>query len=227
MTKKHLVLLSAILLLSSMIHAQFLTPLSSISGPAEVIKLDGSTIKGKIKYASFGPNGMMSFMLLDEQGNKNKFKASDIEQLKLKVDGLAKIEIITEQSSNIKKLANSNFSEVVEREYIYWKRVKHPTKDKYLLLQLLNPGFDDKLQVYDMPNARSGETSSGNIGISGNEPTEYYVVKDGNTLIIRKKKYKKQDFQILFNDCPKIIENNKADFKHFAEHVFFYNELCK
>ncbi|NOY51228.1 MAG: hypothetical protein GXO88_11800 [Chlorobi bacterium] len=227
MTKKYLVLLSAILLLSSMTYAQFVTPLSSISGPAEVIKLDGSTIKGKIKYASFGPNGMMSFMLLDEQGNKNKFKASDIEQLKLKVDGLAKIEIIAEQSSNIKKLANSNFSEVVEREYIYWKRVKHPTKDKYLLLQLLNPGFDDKIQVYDMPNARSGETSSGNIGISGNEATAYYVVKDGNTLIIRKKKYKKQDFGVLFNDCPKITENNKADFKYFAEHVFFYNELCK
>ncbi|PLX12434.1 MAG: hypothetical protein C0598_05970 [Marinilabiliales bacterium] len=58
-------------------------------------------------------------------------------------------------------------------------------------------------------------------------PKAYYVVKNNETLIISKKKYKKQDFELLFSDCPAITENNKPDFKNFAEHVFFYNEYCQ
>ena len=214
-------------LLSFTLSAQFVTPLSSISGPAEITTLDGKTISGKVKYASFGPNGMMSMMLIDEHGNKNKFKAAELQQLKLKVDGLAKLEIVAEQSSNIEKLANSNFKEVVEREFIYWQRVKHPEKDKFYLLQLLNPGFDARLKVYDLPGKRSGEMSSGDVAISGNTATAFYVVKDNQTFMVSKKKYKKHDFQFVFSDCPKIIENNKPDFESFAEHVFFYDQICE
>ena len=208
------------------VNAQFVTPIGSISGPAEVTTLDGEVLSGKVKYASFGPNGMMSFMLLDTEGNKNKFKAADVQQLKLKVDGLAKLEIIAEQSSNIEKLANSNFKEVVEREYVYWQRVKHPEKDKFLLLQLLNPGFDSKIKVYDAPSNKSGETSVGDVAVSGNKATAYYVIKKGQSLKVSKKHYKKVDFGRLFNDCPFVITNNKPDFKEFSAVVFYYDQMC-
>ncbi len=225
---KYLILTTLILAISINISkAQFVTPINSISGTAEVTSLDGTIIKGDVKMASFGNNGITSFFLKDEAGLKHKFKADEVKMLKLKVDGLAKLEIIGEQSSNLSKLANSNFKEVTEREFIYWKRVKHPEKDKYLLLQLLNPGFDSLLEVYDLPNARTAESFTGDIAISGDMPKAYYVVKNGETLEIKKNKYKKQDFELLFSDCPVIIENNKPDFKHFAEHVFFYNEYCQ
>lgn len=222
-----LIMLLAILLTTISIKAQFVTPLTTISGPAEVTTVDGKTYTGKLKNAMFGSNGIMSFKLKDDEGHDTKFKAVDVAQLKLKIDGLAKIEMVVEQSSNISKLANSNFKEVVDREYIYWQRVKSPDKDKYYLLQLLNPGFDDLLKVYDLPNSKSAETSVGGVAVSGNTATAYYVVKNGKTLKITKKKYKKQDFKLLFEDCPQIIENNEPDFKAFAEHVFFYNERCK
>jgi len=208
------------------LNAQFVTPLTTISGPAEVTTLDGKVISGKVKSASFGTNGMMSFTVKDEEGNKTKYKAADVQQLKLKVDGLAKLEITAEQTSNIEKLANSNFKEVIEREFIYWQRVKQVGKDKYLLLQLLNPGFDSKLKVYDLPNSKSGETSIGGIAVSGDEATAYLVVKNGESLKITKKKYKKQDFALLFSDCQKIIDNNEPNFKEFATHVYFYDQLC-
>jgi len=115
----------------------------------------------------------------------------------------------------------------VDRKFIYWQRVKFPDKDKFILLQLLNPGFDDLLKVYEIPNAKTGETSIDGIAVSGNEAKAYYVVKKGETIKITKKKYKKQDFKLLFGDCQQIIDNNEPDFKYFAEHVFFYNELCK
>lgn len=220
-------LLMISVLLNFALSAQFVTPLSTISGPAEVTTLDGKVISGNVKSASFGTNGMMSFTLKDEDGVKNKYKAADVQQLKLKVDGLARLEITAEQSSNIEKLANSNFKEVVEREFIYWQRVKQVGKDKYLLLQLLNPGFDTKLKVYDLPNVKSGETSIGGIAVGGDKATAYLVVKNGESLKITKKKYKKQDFKLLFSDCPKIIENNEPNFKEFATHVFFYDQLCE
>ncbi len=221
-----LIMLPVILLTAMNIKAQFVTPLTTISGSAEVTTADGKTYTGKLKNAMFGTTGIMSFKLKDDAGNDTKFKAADVEQLKLKVDGLAKLEIVSEQSSNISKLANSNFKEVVDRKYIYWQRVKHHAKDKYYLLQLLNPGFDDLLKVYDLPNSKSGESSVGGIAVSGNDATAYYVIKNGKTLKITKKKYKKQDFKMLFEDCPQIIENNEPDFKAFAGHVFFYNERC-
>lgn len=94
-------------------------------------------------------------------------------------------------------------------------------------MQLLNPGFDTKLKVYDLPNAKSGETSIGGIAVGGDKATAYLVVKNGESLKITKKKYKKQDFKLLFSDCPKILENNEPNFKEFATHVFFYDQLCE
>ncbi len=220
------VLIALFLFASIQIQAQFVTALTSISGPAEVITLDGKILKGKLRSASFGSKGIMSFKLIDEKDIAHKFKAAEVQQLKLKVDGLAKMEIIAEQSSNIEKLANSNFKEVVEREYILWQRVKQPGKEKCYLLQLLNPGFDSKIKVYDLPNAKSGETSVGDIAVSGNNATAYYVVTNGETYKISKSKYVKEGYKLLFNTCADMKEA-KPDFKLFSAHVFYYDQACK
>ena len=208
------------------IQAQFVTPLSSISGAAEVITLNGEVIKGKLRNAAFGPKGIMSFKIIDKDGNGTKYKAAEVQQLKIAVDGLAKLEITAEQSSNIEKLAHSNFTEVVERKFILWQRVKQPNKEKYMLLQLLNPGFDSKLKVYDIPGAKSGETSVGGVAVSGNTATAYYVLKNDQIYKITKSKYKKTGYALLFNDCD-LMNDKKPDFKAFSAHVFIYDQTCK
>lgn len=221
-----LLFLLTCIFLSPSIRAQFVTPIYAISGSVEVITLEGETLKGELRNAGFGPNGIMSFKVIEESGEGRKFKADEVKQLKIKVDGLAKMEIIAEQSSNIEKLAHSNFEEVLDRAFIYWQRVKHPTKDKYLLLQLLNPGFDHRLKVYDKPGSKSGETSVGGVAVSGNQSGAYYVIKNGETLLISKKKYQKQDYQLLFGDCEK-MKIDKPNFKEFAAHVFIYESTCE
>lgn len=195
------IVLSLIFVITITAKAQFVTPIDAITGPAEVITVDGKTYSGKLKNAMFGTNGMMSFKLKDDAGEDTKFKAVDVKQLKIKVDGLAKLEIISEQSSNIQKLAKSNFKEVVDRKFIYWQSVKLPGKDKVMLLQLLNPGFDNLLKVYEVPNAKSAETSVDGVAVSGNKAKAYYVVKNGETIKITKKKYKKIDYELLLGDC--------------------------
>lgn len=226
MKKQKFLLIQLFSLLVISVSAQFVTPLESISGDAIVITAAGETLEGQLKNAATGPNGLISFKLTDFNGRDHKFKAEDVKELKIKVDGLAKLEIIAEQSSNISKLANSNFDEIVQREYIIWQQLKHPTKDKFLLLQLLNPGFDSKIKVYQKPNAESGETSVGGVAVSGGEATAYMLVKDGKTILMTKKDYKKGGYTELFSDCEQ-MNNPKPDFKEIALDVFSYDQLCK
>ncbi len=217
--------LSILLLAAINPKAQFVTPLTTVSGQAEVTTVEGKSYSGKLKNTIFSSTGIMSFILIDTTADDIKFKAEEVKQLKLEVDGLAKLEIGAKQSLNNSKFANSNYNEVDDRKYIYWQRVKNPDKDKYCLMQLLNPGFDDLIRVYDLPKAKSAEPSDD--GVHGNIPTAYYVVKNGKTLKITKKKYKEQDFELLFGDCQQLIDNNEPEFEAFAEHVFYYNKRCK
>lgn len=203
--------------------AQFVTPLESISGDVICTKADGVIIEGELKNAMTGSNGLMSFKIMDFNGRDHKLKADDVRELKIKVDGLAKLEIIAEQSANLEKLANSNFEEVVTRDYIIWQQVKHPEKDKNLLLQLVNPGFDSKIKVYDSPGSRSAETSVNGVATSGGQATAYYVVKDGKTIKLTKKDYKKGAYSELFADCPS-MKKDKPDLSEFALDILEYNQ---
>lgn len=207
------------------LNAQFVTPLTTVSGQAEVTTIEGKRYSGKLKNTDFSSTGIISFILIDTTTDDIKFKAEEVKQLKLEVDGLAKLEIGAKKSPNTSKFANSNYNEADDRKYIYWQRVKTPDKDKYQLMQLLNPGFDNLIKVYDLPNAKSAEPSGD--GVPREKATAYYVVKNGKTLKITQKKYKEQDFELLFGDCQQIIDKNEPDFEVFAEHVFYYNKQCK
>lgn len=220
------IFLSFLFLISINVSAQFVTPLETISGDAIVTTSSGEVYEGKLKNAMTGPNGLISFKLKDASGTDHNYKVADIKELKIKIDGLARLEIVAEQTETISKLANSNFEEVVTRDYIIWQQVKHPKKDKFLLLQLLNPGFDSKIKVYHKPNAESGQTSVGGVAVSGGEANAYILVKDGQTIEMSKKQYKKGGYQELFSDCEK-MKKEKPDFKAFAVDVFTYDQLCE
>lgn len=207
------------------LNAQFVTPLTSLSGDIIVTNVDDQVYEGKIKNAVNGPNGLVSFKLKDSNGTDHKFKAEDVKELKIKVDGMARLEIVAEQTSNLKKLAHSNFKEVVQRDYIIWQQFTHPKSKKLFLLQLLNPGFDSKIKVYQKPNAKTGAMSVGNIDVSGGEATAYYVLKGSDSYEISKRKYQKEGYQSLFSDCTQ-MNNEKPKFKEFAIDVFTYDQAC-
>lgn len=138
--------------------------------------------------------------------------------------------MIAESTESIKKIIKTDFKEIIEREYIIYEQALLPKKkDKYRLLQLLNPGFDHRIKVFQDPNAK--ETAGIKIGgakLVGGEDKSFLVVKDGaKSEKITKGKYKKQ-FQILFGDCDlaSVMDNSKMKFKNFAAHVFVYDQIC-
>ncbi|MGM0581165.1 MAG: hypothetical protein ACQETL_10825 [Bacteroidota bacterium] len=213
---------------------QFLTPVNSLTGDAKVVTKDGEVIKGDIRSAFFSGKGLKSFRIKDaETGEKTRFKADEVESLRIKMDAWAKFATKMEQTSSVQKMSEANFEEAVDREYIYYHSVKWPKKrKKYILSQLLNAGFDSKIKVYDYPaGKKTASVGIGGMDIAGGNAKEY-VVKLGDqeeTIMALKRKYDKEYFDMFFGDCEKLssLDKNEKEWDEFAAHVFIYDTECE
>lgn len=222
----------ALLMVANFAEAQqFLTPVSSLTGDAVAETQDGKTISGDIRMAVLGPKGLIKFRIKDEgTGEVFKFEAEQVKTLRVKMDGLAKLETFAQQTSTISRLSNANFDEAQEREFIYYHTVAWPDKPgKYMLVQLLNAGWESKVKVYDYPAKKTGTTSIGGIDVAGGEAKSYVVDYLGTTSIVDKKNYKKSHFDKMFGGCEAItsLEENQSGFDDFALHVFLFEKECE
>jgi len=195
-----------------------------------VVKNDDSMVWGKASSGMIGPNGMMSITLKDTvTGEKSKFKVVDIKEVGVSSKGgLGKFETMTSalQSANsISEMARTDYKSVLNADYYIYRRVVDK-KGKPRMLQLLNPGFETRMQVYADPKAK--ESSGGLLSNMAEGMEESYYVARGNSsaTYVQKKKYKKS-MSSVFDDCSTILEAYKPDFSEFAEHVFYYENECK
>ncbi|MFY0600044.1 MAG: hypothetical protein JXR03_10260 [Cyclobacteriaceae bacterium] len=192
----------------------------------------GDTVRGKIASAMIGLGQLRSFTIKKEDGSKVKFKSPDIKVLAVKPSKLTNIESAM-SVPNVAKAGEIDFDKVVNREWVYFEQALLPKKkDKFVLMQLLNPGFDSKIKVYLDPNAKeTGGIGVGGIKVTGGEDKSYLVVFDGGkSEVYKKSRYKKEALKQLYKDCSVFKENyggEKFKWKNFAEHVFVYDQLCK
>jgi hypothetical protein len=187
---------------------------------------DGTIVEGKVGMATINNGYLSSLTLKDASGEKHKHKAEEIKQFKVKMGFLAKLDAANEGSGSIGEMFKTDYNEIIEREYIIYKQALLPKKkDKFRLMQLVNPGFDSKIQVFDDPG---GKETSGII--SGGKDKSYLVVIDGKKSVeVTKGNYKK-DFAELYGDCTtfmETIDSKKPNFWDMAAHVFAYDQLCK
>mgnify|MGYP006921589260 CR=1 FL=1 len=230
---KKLQLISIMLVVPFMLRAQaFISGVSELHPSKDcIVELtDGSEMKAGMSSAVIINGFLKTVTLKDENGVKTKLKADEIRRLKVKADALAKLDMMAESTSSVKELIKTDYNDIIDREYIIYEQALLPKKkDKYRLLQLLNPGFDHRIKVYQDPDAK--ETmglSLGDVQLTGGEDKSYLVVKDGaKSVVVKKNKYKK-DFPELFGDCSigEIIDSGKVKFKNFAAHVFVYDQIC-
>lgn len=231
--KRSLLSLFAAILYYSLHGQGFIMPLSDFPASQEcyVIKGDGTRIEGTIKSVSL-MTGITSVNLQNKEGIRVKLDASDIKEFGVKATGLVKMELLAESTETVKKMTKADFSEIAGREYIIYQQVLLPgKKDKYALLQLLNPGFDSKIKVFQDPNAQQTKgLTFGDAQLSGGEDKSYLFVKNGEQAILVKKGSYKKDFQRLFGDCSRMMnaynDGEKLKFKNAAEHVWVYDKAC-
>ncbi|NLR92163.1 hypothetical protein [Flammeovirga agarivorans] len=232
-------LLSIILLLFSQFSfGQSFVPALSVSGmvsakSAYVIKNDGTKIEGKVTSASLTNNILKTVTMKTSDGEKMKFKAEDIKQFAVVPKDLFKFEQ-SMTAGSIKELAGRDFADVVDQSHVYYEQAILPgKKNKFALMQLLNPGFDHVVKVYKDPNAKQ----TGGIGVAGVKVTggidkSYLVCDTGSNraVLMEKKKYKKEAQKVIFDKCPEVFNKyyagEKFQWKDFAEHVYVYDQLC-
>jgi len=197
-----------------------------------VILASGEVITGKLSGASGGSSGLSKLTVKLENGEKAKFKPEEVVLVKIKASDLAKIAMVASSGSSIKEASNTDFEEIINREYIIFETAQTAKKaDKSVLFQLLNPGFDNKIKVYacDDGNKTMG-IGIGQINITGGMDKSYFFVKrDQKTVKVTKGDYKK-DFKELYGDCPEMIsyyQRDKIKWSDIAAHVFVYDQKCK
>ena len=205
---------------------QFIEPVENpMSKECYLTLKNGVETKCEFKSASMS-NGIKSMTIVDENGVKIKYKAEEVEKLRIKMSTWAKIGTIAEGSESITAAAKLDVNEIIKREFIIYEQALLPKKkDKYALLQLLNPGFDGRIKVYENPMGGESGLSVGGIKVTGGEEKSFLVVKDGDkSMKIKKGSYKK-DFSLLFGDCPQMLKtfsDEKIKIQDMAIHVLYY-----
>ncbi len=231
MQKLKITILLLIALVSEVTAQEFLTPYNTFVSDrlAYVITQEGDSISGYLRSATEASGFIRRVTILDEFGNKRKFKATQLQRFAIQPGAFAKIETAASSASSLRRAIQTDFDEVLDRDWLIYDSQEIPRrKGKTGLLQLLNPGFDEHIKVYHHPNgSKSMPLSIGNIRVVGGEDRTFLVVKgDQKPQIVRKAKYKKA-FARLFADDTDFIRNwhKGAKFRDFAQHVAVYSKL--
>lgn len=203
-----------------------------LNKPAIVTMADGSEVNGKFGGAVLISGYLDKVTIKGDNGEKLKIKPEEITQLKIKASNMAKMAMISSSTSSIKEVTRKDFNEIKTREYIIFETAQRSNKAaKYRLMQLLNPGFDDKIKVYADPNANEtrGIGISG-IKITGGEEKSFLMVKGNDkSVVVRKATYSK-NFEELYKGCPEMVkafQGSRLKWEDIAGHVYAYNEACK
>jgi len=186
---------------------------------------DGQRIKGKIMYTISG-RGVNKVALKDEKGTKHEYKAPQIDEFGIFSNDMVKMQYFNESSASIKAMLKTDRSAIKFNDYVVFRNATLKG-GKELLLQLLNPHFDDRIQVYYSVNSRkTTPLTKGTITLTGEMQRAYLVSKDGTPVVNVKKGSYKKSFRNLFSDCPNMSSIKKPKFKDFGKHIYYYTENC-
>lgn len=223
-------LLSTILLiivLAFSTNAQaFLSPVEStdIMSPAfmksvTVTKTNGEKVTAeKFGMAVLTNGAFASFVLKLDNDEKVKFKAEEVQEMKVQLNGFAKVMMAADEGGLVGAFLEYKFDNQ-SYDYVTFEQVELKP-GKFKLMQLLNPSTDQFIKVYLDPNAQQ---------TSGSGEDKSYFVKKGDRAFKLKKAAYKKEFPNLFGDSKAMMKmvsekSIKPRFSDFAGHIGVYNQ---
>ncbi len=224
-------ILISLTLFSINAYSQFSIPVKSPKMNADcfVITNDGTKVSGKWVAAFIKGAYLFSVTVKEENGNKQKFRATDIQKFGFKPGKASAFEALTGDTGGHMRFSVEDMEKIMDREWVYFvsgsKKIK---KDKPCLLQLLNASWEQPIAVFVDPKAKTSMgLSVGGMSVVGGRAKSYMITKNGNPLYLKKAKYDKMAKE-LYGDCPEF----KKDFptlvwKDLPLHVLTYNKLMK
>lgn len=236
--KRAYLILTFILLTGAVFSQSFIASLEKtdlltlLNKPATVTMADGTEITGKFGGGVLVNGYLDKVTIKNESGEKLKLKPEDMVRLQIKAAGAAKIAMLVSSGSSIREVSKRDFNEIKNREYIIFETAQRSNKAaKFRLMQLLNPGFDNKIKVFADPNAaKTSGIGVGGVKITGGEDKSYLMVTGGDKAVVVRKSTYRKNFEELYQGCPDMVrafQGEKIKWEDVAGHVFAFNEACK
>ncbi|RRB02826.1 hypothetical protein [Larkinella rosea] len=229
MFKCFLTLLLGVQIASSATAQQFLPPIERFSGskPSYLITKTGERIEFTLDDLDRKKGLIIKVEGKTSDGKKFKYKAEELQELGLYPSDFAKFASFSESTSSIAKAQRNKVGESTRNLVIFYQEhLDDPKRD--VLVQLVNPGFDSKIKVYDDPFAAE-TTGVGLMGVqlTGGMDKSFYVKAGGKVTRLKKKNYDDK-FKELFESCPDMLTKfakNDA-WRDFCQHVFYFDQQC-
>ena len=195
---------------------------------------NGEEIIGFIKDIDRKKGLIEQITIKDKNDKKVVLKPEEIKHMYIAPSGFDKFASGTNKAYNATKWEDdqSMHAAHMKQAYVFFESTEVMIKKEKLtlLLQLLNPGFSNKIKVFFDPNAQ--ETTSfavGGITVAGGDAKSYYFKKGNGVAFKMMKKNYDDEFENLYGDCPALKKEFGKDVRWSSveKHVFFYSEKCE
>lgn len=236
MNLKILVFLFAILFTGALNGQDFLDGSYTFSNKKEsyITLTNGDELVGYIKDIDRKKGLIKAITIKDKNDKKIELKPEQIKHMYIAPSGFDNFNSATKKAYKATKWQDDQSAHAshMKQGYVFFETTEVMIKKEKLtlLLQLINPGFSNKIKVYFDPNAQ--ETASfgvGGITVAGGDAKSYYFKKGDAVAFKMMKKNYDDEFENLYGDCPELKKEfgKNIHWSNVEEHVFFYSEKCK
>ncbi|MBP9196794.1 MAG: hypothetical protein KBF35_03925 [Saprospiraceae bacterium] len=225
-----------VILASSLTAQDFLDGAFTFSSKKEsyITLADGKELTGFIDDIDRKKGLIEEITIIDLNKKKIKLKPEEVKHMYIVPSGFDKLSSGMNNMYDATKWNEdkSAHAEHIKAGYVFFETTEVMVKKKKLtlLLQLLNPGFANKIKVFFDPYA--GETASfgfGGIKLAGGDAKSYYFKKGDNVAYKMEKKNYDDELENLYGDCPSFKKEfeKKMGWSMVEKHIFYYSGKCE
>ena len=200
-----------------------------------VVLKDGTKIQGSASGVNRKKGQIYSIDIKDGSGKKKEYKAEDIAEMYLPISGMAKASKVSNYFGNSKNWGRKSLNSSTNPNEVYVRNVKASLKnkkdEKEFLMQLINPEFSNKIEVYADPNAK--ETTSVSFGgspaLGGGVTKSYYIRKNDEVLWLKKADFS-ENYNFLFGDNDEFMKQfpyNSVKWEHLSYLIAQYTKMSE
>jgi hypothetical protein len=195
---------------------------------------NGTEVTGFIDDIDRKKGLIEEIVLKDKDGKKIKLKPEQVKHMYIAPSGFDKLSNANAKMYNATKWEDDKSAHAAHMKegYVFFESTDVMIKKEKmkLLLQLINPGFANKIKVYLDPYAsETGGLAFGGIQVTGGDAKSYYFKKgDAVAFKLQKKNYD-EEWENLYGDCPALKKEfaKKMGWSEVERHVYYYSENCK
>lgn len=200
-----------------------------------VILKNGTKVEGSATDIDRKKGQIYSIEIKNASGKKTVYKSEEIAEMYLPISGMAKASKLNSYFSNSKNWGRKSLNKSTNPNEVFVKNVKASLKNKKeeqeFLMQLINPDFSSKIEVYADPTAsQTTSVSFGGSPAMGGGVIKSYYIKKGDDVIWLKKAEFEENYDFLFGDNAEFMKSfpyKSVKWEHLSYLIAQYTKLSE